>query len=89
VRCRDLRSSASTLYVPPLLTAQPIPVIEFELTDSVPAWDDISITLNKADPNFGHNGDWPFKATGGKMSTADSGKTWNFTTLHVPETRLR
>ncbi|KAK3311772.1 hypothetical protein B0H66DRAFT_598722 [Apodospora peruviana] len=51
------------------------------------SWEDISITLNKPDQSFYHSGDWEFKATGGKMSTADGGKSWNFTTLYVPETR--
>ena len=51
-------------------------------------WEDISLVLNKADASFGHSGAWAFGATGGKMSTPDGGKTWNFTTLHVPETAI-
>ncbi|KAH8894564.1 hypothetical protein GQ53DRAFT_858010 [Thozetella sp. PMI_491] len=50
------------------------------------SWEDISVVLNKADQSFLYSGDWQFKATGGKMSTPDSGKTWNFTTLHIPDT---
>ncbi|KAF2642503.1 hypothetical protein P280DRAFT_395650 [Massarina eburnea CBS 473.64] len=49
-------------------------------------WEDISIVLSKADQSFGTTESWQFGATGGKMSTADSGKTWNFTTLSVPDT---
>ncbi len=51
------------------------------------AWEDISVTLAKADQSFGHASSWAYNASGGKMSTADGGKTWNFTTLYVPETR--
>lgn len=50
-------------------------------------WEDISITLNQPDESFGQNGGWEYGATGGEMSTSDGGKTWNFTTLVVPETR--
>jgi hypothetical protein len=60
-----------------------------DLTDMLTGWEDISITLSQADPNFGKTGNWAFGATGGKMSTTDGGKTWNFTTLYVPETRDR
>ncbi|KAI0379393.1 hypothetical protein F5Y04DRAFT_282815 [Hypomontagnella monticulosa] len=52
------------------------------------AWEDISITLSKADPSFKHAGAWQYKATGGEMSTVDNGKTWNFTTLRIPETPI-
>ncbi|KAI1382873.1 uncharacterized protein F4822DRAFT_422925 [Hypoxylon trugodes] len=52
------------------------------------AWEDISITLNKADPSFKHTGAWQYKATGGEMSTPDNGKTWNFTTVHIPDTAI-
>ncbi|KAI4862445.1 hypothetical protein F4820DRAFT_430433 [Hypoxylon rubiginosum] len=52
------------------------------------SWEDISITLNKADSSFGHSGAWQYGATGGQMSTADNGKTWNFTTLSIPETPI-
>ncbi|OTB01885.1 hypothetical protein M426DRAFT_14039 [Hypoxylon sp. CI-4A] len=52
------------------------------------AWEDISTTLSEADPNFKHSGAWEYKATGGEMSTADGGKTWNFTTLHIPDTPI-
>lgn len=51
-------------------------------------WEDISLVLNEADATFGHTGAWEFGATGGVMSTADQGKTWNFTTLSVPETAI-
>ncbi|KAF1952545.1 hypothetical protein CC80DRAFT_422408 [Byssothecium circinans] len=51
-------------------------------------WEDISIVLHKADQSFGKTGNWPYGATGGKMSTADSGKTWNFTTLSIPDTPI-
>ncbi|KAI0850033.1 hypothetical protein F5Y00DRAFT_268567 [Daldinia vernicosa] len=49
------------------------------------AWEDISITLSKADPSFKHSGAWQYKAIGGEMSSADNGKTWNFTTLRIPD----
>lgn len=52
------------------------------------AWEDMSLVLNKADPSFGKTGDWLYKATGGKMSTPDGGRTWNFTTLSIPETKF-
>jgi hypothetical protein len=52
-------------------------------------WEDISIVLNAADPTFGENRGWEFGATGGEMSTADRGRTWNFTTLEVPETAIQ
>jgi len=51
-------------------------------------WEDISLVLNKADPSFAHTGAWEFGATGGEMSSADGGATWNFTTLSVPETAI-
>ncbi|KAF2220533.1 hypothetical protein BDZ85DRAFT_321311 [Elsinoe ampelina] len=44
----------------------------------------VSIVLNQPDMNFKHNGAWDYGATGGVMSTPDSGKTWNFTTLNMP-----
>ncbi|KAJ4301012.1 hypothetical protein N0V90_003101 [Kalmusia sp. IMI 367209] len=50
------------------------------------SWEDISIVLNKADTSFKHSGNWQYGASGGVMSTPDSGKTWNFTTLSIPET---
>ncbi|KAH7378691.1 hypothetical protein BKA66DRAFT_587806 [Pyrenochaeta sp. MPI-SDFR-AT-0127] len=50
------------------------------------SWENISITLNKADQSFGHSGNWEYNATGGKMSTADNGKTWKFTKLSIPDT---
>lgn len=56
------------------------------VTDKSLGWEDVSITLSKADQSFGHTGDWEQGATGGKMSTTDGGKTWNFTTLNVPDT---
>jgi hypothetical protein len=59
------------------------------ITDIFAAWEDVSIVLNKADPGFTHNGDWEFGATGGEMSTTDNGKTWNFTTINIPEVSLR
>ena len=49
-------------------------------------WQDISIVLSAANPNFKHSGSWNFGATGGEMSTLDDGKTWTFTTLNVPAT---
>ena len=52
-------------------------------------WEDISIVLNEADPTFGQDRGWEFGATGGEMSTADQGRTWNFTTLEVPETAIQ
>ncbi|KAJ4989694.1 hypothetical protein SVAN01_04724 [Stagonosporopsis vannaccii] len=53
---------------------------------TVPAhsWEDISITLNRADQFFKHAGSWAYGATGGEMTTADNGKTWTFTKLNVP-----
>ncbi|KEZ43666.1 hypothetical protein SAPIO_CDS4276 [Scedosporium apiospermum] len=51
------------------------------------SWEDIFITLNQPDERFLYRGSWEHEATGGEMSTPDGGKTWNFTTLFVPETR--
>ncbi|KAF5009362.1 hypothetical protein FDECE_4418 [Fusarium decemcellulare] len=50
------------------------------------SWEDVSITLSKADSSFGHTGGWEHGATGGEMSTSDGGKTWKFTTIKVPAT---
>ncbi|KAH8650961.1 hypothetical protein BGZ60DRAFT_569392 [Tricladium varicosporioides] len=50
-------------------------------------WENISIVLSKADQSFYHSGGWKYQATGGKMTTSDSGKSWNFTTLNIPQTR--
>ncbi|KAJ4016302.1 hypothetical protein NW752_003425 [Fusarium irregulare] len=51
------------------------------------SWEDVSITLSKADSSFGRTeGGWEHGATGGEMSTSDGGKTWKFTTLKVPAT---
>jgi len=52
-------------------------------------WEDIQLVLNEANPNFGNVGGWAFGATGGAMSTPDNGKTWNFSTLNVPETAIQ
>jgi hypothetical protein len=52
-------------------------------------WEDISLVLNEADASFGNAGAWAFGATGGGMSTPDNGRTWNFTTLSVPETAIQ
>lgn len=52
-------------------------------------WEDVSLVLNEADATFGQNGGWQFGAVGGEMSTADRGRTWNFTTLSVPETAIQ
>lgn len=52
-------------------------------------WEDISVVLVKPDQNFAQSKGWAYNATGGEMSSADGGKTWNFTTLHIPETRPR
>ncbi|KAF2236412.1 hypothetical protein EV356DRAFT_70386 [Viridothelium virens] len=49
------------------------------------SWQDVSIVLSQADMSFKHTGAWASGATGGVMSTPDGGKTWNFTTLYVPE----
>ncbi|OSS50973.1 hypothetical protein B5807_04299 [Epicoccum nigrum] len=53
---------------------------------TVPAhsWEDISVTLNQADQSFKHTGSWEYGATGGVMSTTDSGKTWGFSKLDIP-----
>ncbi|KAJ4343699.1 hypothetical protein N0V95_006564 [Ascochyta clinopodiicola] len=48
------------------------------------SWEQISVTLNKADQSFKHSGAWEHGATGGAMSTTDGGKTWNFSKLNVP-----
>ncbi|KAF9700077.1 hypothetical protein EKO04_001315 [Ascochyta lentis] len=48
------------------------------------SWEDISVTLNEADQTFKSTGAWEHGATGGAMSTADGGKTWNFSKLDVP-----
>ena len=56
------------------------------IANSSTEWEDVSIVLNKADQSFLHSGNWQYSATGGKMSTPDSGKTWNFTTLSIPDT---
>ncbi|KAH6898071.1 hypothetical protein B0T10DRAFT_555408 [Thelonectria olida] len=53
------------------------------------SWEDVSITLSKADPSFGHTGGWEQGATGGEMSTSDGGKTWQFSTLNVPATDVQ
>ncbi|KAI0425592.1 hypothetical protein F5Y09DRAFT_321439 [Xylaria sp. FL1042] len=50
------------------------------------SWEDVSIILSDANPNFKHSGSWYFGATGGEMSTSDGGKTWTFTTLSIPAT---
>ncbi|KAJ3573357.1 hypothetical protein NPX13_g4732 [Xylaria arbuscula] len=50
------------------------------------SWEDVSIVLSAANPNFKHSGSWNFGATGGEMSTSDNGITWKFTTLNVPAT---
>ncbi|KAJ3541120.1 hypothetical protein NM208_g4750 [Fusarium decemcellulare] len=50
------------------------------------SWEDVSITLSRADSSFGHTGGWEHGATGGEMSTSDGGKTWKFTTIKVPAT---
>jgi hypothetical protein len=52
-------------------------------------WEDVSLVLNQADATFGQNGGWEFGAMGGEMSTADQGRTWNFTRLEVPETAIQ
>ncbi|KAF3000346.1 hypothetical protein E8E14_002919 [Neopestalotiopsis sp. 37M] len=52
------------------------------------SWEDVSIVLSEADESFQHTGSWEYGATGGQMSTSDNGKTWNFTTLQVPETSI-
>ncbi|KZM25261.1 uncharacterized protein EKO05_0005716 [Ascochyta rabiei] len=48
------------------------------------SWENISVTLNKADQSFKHAGAWAHGATGGAMSTTDGGKTWNFSKLNIP-----
>ncbi|KAF9631256.1 hypothetical protein BFW01_g2118 [Lasiodiplodia theobromae] len=53
------------------------------------SWEDVSITLSQADESFCHTGSWEQGATGGEMSTSDGGKTWNFTTLKVPDTAVQ
>ncbi|KAI9698079.1 MAG: hypothetical protein M1820_007587 [Bogoriella megaspora] len=53
------------------------------------SWQDVSIVLSQADMSFQHTGAWASGATGGVMSTPDGGKTWNFTTLHVPEQKAK
>ncbi|KAI1346351.1 hypothetical protein F5Y01DRAFT_321941 [Xylaria sp. FL0043] len=50
------------------------------------SWEDVSIVLSTANPNFKHSGSWYYGATGGEMSTSDGGKTWTFTTLNIPAT---
>lgn len=62
--------------------------VDLSMTNKIKAWEDMSIVLNKADQTFGKTTDWLYKATGGKMSTPDGGKTWNFTTLSIPETKF-
>lgn len=47
-------------------------------------WENISVVLNQADQSFKHAGLWEHGATGGVMSTMDSGKTWEFSKLNVP-----
>ncbi|KAI1815131.1 hypothetical protein GGS20DRAFT_584824 [Poronia punctata] len=51
-------------------------------------WEDISITLNKANPAFDRGWNWSHGATGGKMSSPDGGRTWSLSTLHVPTTPI-
>ncbi|KAL9616043.1 MAG: hypothetical protein Q9160_009044 [Pyrenula sp. 1 TL-2023] len=52
-------------------------------------WEDVSIVLSQADMSFKHTGAWASGAAGGVMSTPDAGKTWNFTTLYVPEQKAK
>ncbi|KAK6206910.1 hypothetical protein QIS74_13398 [Colletotrichum tabaci] len=48
------------------------------------SWKDVSVVLNKADKDFGRSKVLNFGATGGDMTTTDSGKTWKFETIKVP-----
>lgn len=59
------------------------------LTNVYLGWENMTVTLNKADKSFGHTGDWEYGATGGEMTTADGGKTWKFATLKVPDTPVQ
>jgi hypothetical protein len=65
-----------------------VTTVKIEADTLSQAWEDMSIILNKADQSFRKATDWLYKAVGGKMSTADNGKTWNFTTLSIPETKF-
>ena len=56
--------------------------------DSIVEWEDVTITLAKADMNFKHSGSWEYKATGGQMSTSDNGKTWTLSTLSIPAMKV-
>lgn len=51
------------------------------------SWEDVSVVLDAANVRFLHSGAWMHGATGGQMTTIDAGKTWNFTTLSIPETK--
>ncbi|KKY20519.1 hypothetical protein UCDDS831_g04566 [Diplodia seriata] len=53
------------------------------------SWEDVSIVLSQADESFGHTGGWEQGATGGEMTSSDGGKTWNFTTLEIPDTDVQ
>ncbi|KAF1971496.1 hypothetical protein BU23DRAFT_470944, partial [Bimuria novae-zelandiae CBS 107.79] len=57
---------------------------------AVPAhgWQDVSVVLNSADLSFKHSSSWGQGVTGGVMTTPDDGKTWNLTSLSMPETQL-
>ncbi|KAI0195226.1 hypothetical protein EV127DRAFT_508762 [Xylaria flabelliformis] len=48
------------------------------------SWENMSVILSSPNPNWKHTGSWNFGATGGEMTTSDSGKTWVFTTLNIP-----
>ncbi|KAL1613548.1 hypothetical protein SLS54_010519 [Diplodia seriata] len=56
---------------------------------SIECWEDVSIVLSQADESFGHTGGWEQGATGGEMTSSDGGKTWNFTTLEIPDTDVQ
>jgi photosystem II stability/assembly factor-like uncharacterized protein len=77
---------ASTQYV--FKRSYSLKIIVCQLTTSAD-WEDISLVLNEADASFGNVGAWAFGAAGGVMSTPDGGRTWNFTTLEVPETAIQ
>ncbi|KAI0867113.1 hypothetical protein F4860DRAFT_499683 [Xylaria cubensis] len=48
------------------------------------SWKNVSVILSSINLNWKHIGSWNFGATGGEMTTSDSGKTWVFTTLNIP-----
>lgn len=84
----SIECAAGTCATAPAHSTSLIPHYTWSATDIYTGWEDVSIVLSTADESFGHTGSWEQGATGGKMSTSDGGKTWNFTTIEVPDTAV-